>query len=802
MKSLALKLSVFALGFFVFFPLKAQSQKPLSPIEDIFVNHYRQPREKILVHVNKTVFLPGESIWFQAHVLDPRFDHPSPISANVYAGLYDAEGQLITGDVFYAEDGLTAGQLTLDKNLKDKSYIFAVFTQWALNFGREQLYAQVINIAESDYRPIKNFNSDDYYITLNTEGHTPLIINTLNRIVYSLTNPDGQAVSFTKGELLDSQQKVINIFAGNETGLGEFQFWPQENQHYQARFYFDDNRFITQDLPALTDRGLKIQVNILTENRINIALENILPTADKTFVLALAKDGYLFKKDLRFIDGKAQFTLNKNDLPHGINTVFVLQDNTVLAQRSFLNRPEEYLPEARLQLIKATRDSIYLSVQTFSDEKFTFSASVLPADSEADIENLSFLKQNFLNPYGGVENRKINHKLIDGNRIDNYAFDLFLQTRPKLAETWSGWLDGQYSAEYDFEKGLTLSGKVEISTKQAQKKKLILFTDDLSFQQKLDLSENGSFTSYHNYLEKGQLLKVALANKGNFLQKPELESFSINPNTENRLAEFPFAETFANELYEEIQFSGQKLALQMSDIPDLIALEETQVQVDSKEAKEKIPGYIGSSVDTKRYNIDADEVKLNFYLFDFLRTKGYWVTLNNTPGTPSIRSMQSGGGTPTIFLNNVQIVDFSILTRLPLYEVEEIFINRSGLGYGVRGGSTLGSSGGGVIHIFLRVGASFTGFSGNYENNETLKVENGYQKTLPYKAPEYKVFDNNTFARLGVLTWLHSLKTNTKGELYFTVPRMEQNQIKVRLEGLSPAGNIVTLTETLNLDDF
>lgn len=802
MKSLALKLSVFTFLSLMFFSFEAQPQNASASIEDVFVNHYRQPREKLLVHVNKTIFLPGESIWFQAHVLDPRFDHPSPISANVYAGLYDVNGKLITGDVFYAEDGLAAGQLILDKELKDKSYIFAVFTQWALNFGRQQLYAQVVSIAESDYQPQNNYNPDEYFITLNTEGHTPLISNTLNRVVYSLTNPDGQAVSFVRGELLDAQQNIINTFAGNDTGLGEFQFWPKQATSYQARFYIDNERFIIKNLPEVTDKGLRIQVNTLTENRLNIALENNLPTTGKSFVLAITKDGYLYKRDLRFTDGKAQFSLDKNDLPHGINTVFVLENDVVLAQRAFLNRPEEYLPEARLKLLKATRDSVYLSVQTFSSEKFTFSASVLPANTQADNENLSFLKQNFLNPYGGVENRKINHKLIDGNRIDNYAFDLFLQTRPKVTDRWNDWLDGQLPAKFDFEKGLTLSGKIEVSAKQAQKKKLMLFTDDLSFQQKLDLNEDGSFVSYHNYLEKGQILKVALANKNNFLQKPEGITFNIYPDTQERLNVFPFAQAFADELYQEIQFSGQKLALQMSEIPDLIALEETQVEAKTKEIREKIPAEIGSSVDTKRYKIDAEEVKLNFYVFDFLRTKGYWVSLNNTPGTPSIRSMQSGGGTPTIFINNVQIVDFAILNRLPLYEVEDIYINRSGLGFGVRGGSDLRSSGGGVIHIFLREGASFTGFSGNHENQQTVKVENAYQKSLTYKAPEYKIFDNQTFARLGVVAWLHSLKTNSKGELYFAVPRINQNEIKVRLEGLSPAGNIVTLTETLKLEEF
>lgn len=767
--------------------------------ENTYLNFYRQPREKLLVHVNKSVFLPGETIWFQAHLLDPRFDHPSPISANVYAGLYDVDGKLVAGNVFFADEGVATGQLSLDKSLQNKGYIFAVFTRWALNYGREHLYAQVVNIAERDYKPSSDFDIDQLVVTLNTEGHTPLIYNTLNRVVYSLTRPDGDAVSFVKGELIDSAGRIVNTFKGNETGLGEFQFWPQTGNSYSARFHLPDGSILNKNLPQITEKGLSIQVNTLTENKLNISLTNTLADDTGPYSLLIAKAGYLYKKDLTFTNSKAQLSIEKNDLPHGINTVYVLKGDEILAGRQFLNRPAEYLPEARLELVKTTKDSVYVRLNTFPEEAFTFSASVLPANTFADLDNLSFLKQNLLNPYGGVQNRRINQQLIDGNRIDNYAFDLFLQTQPLLSTSWNALYASQPPMLYDFEKGLALQGKLDISTQKAQKRKLMLFTDDLGYQQKLDINPDGSFATYHNYLEKGQLLKMALATKNNFLIKPQVEYIEISPDTRVNLSEFPFAKEFADELYRELQFNGEKMALEMSDIPDLIALQETEVSANAKDIKEKVPGYLGSAADTDRYVIDPDEVKLNFYVFDFLRTKGYWVSLNNTPGTPNIRSMRSGGGTPTIFLNNVQIVDFSILNRLPLYEVEEIYINDSGLGYGVRGGSFLSSSGGGVINIFLREGASFTGFSGSEPNQETFKVTNAFEKPQSYQAPKYRQFDVDAFRNLGVIDWKTHLRTDNKGILLFAFPRREQDKVKIRLEGMSKAGNMITVEETLPL---
>ena len=45
------------------------------------------PQEKIHIHFDKEVYLPGETIWFKAYVFEENL--PSERSTNFYAALYD-----------------------------------------------------------------------------------------------------------------------------------------------------------------------------------------------------------------------------------------------------------------------------------------------------------------------------------------------------------------------------------------------------------------------------------------------------------------------------------------------------------------------------------------------------------------------------------------------------------------------------------------------------------------------------------------------------------------------------------------
>ncbi|MDT8415172.1 MAG: hypothetical protein RQ735_07320 [Flavobacteriaceae bacterium] len=791
-----------ALLFFGILFVSASLHAQDSEVEKIYTNFYKQPREKVVVHLNKTVFLPGESIWFQAHLLDPRFDHASLLSSNVYAGLYDLEGKLVSGDVFFTDNGIANGQLAIDENFTAQEYVLHIFTNWSLNFDKGHVFTQNIRIARNDHAAAhKTYHPEDYYLKLNTEGNAPLLADAQNRIVYALTDLNGLPVSFQKGELVNSKQQVVNTFQGNKEGLGEFQFWLDKQETYTAKFYIEGDFHLTQALPDAQSSGIQMQLNTLLSDKIGIVFQshNMAEKATNPYQLAIVKDGYIFTKKIAFEEGKAAIFLEKNDLPHGVNTLYLLDNDNILLERKFMNRPAGYLPTAAVSLDRFTADSLYFSLKTYApDETFVFSASALPANTVADADKLSFLKQNFLRTYASEGERNMNPRLIDGNRIDNYGFDLFLLTQISGAKTWQALYGTQPAMDYDFEKGLTISGKLDISAKKAEKYALILFTENLGFQQKLDINPDGSFVSYHNYLEKNTELNLGLTNRNDFMIRPDVDNINILPNTEHTLQKFPYAVDFAKQTLEP-KTNGDKIAIKIDEIPDIIALNETEVSAETPKSKTNIPGQIGSSVETQRYVIDPEDVKLNFYVFDFLRTKGYWVSLNNTPGTPTIRSQKSGGGIPTIFINNVQIIDFSILNRMPLYEVAEIYINHSGLGYGARGGSDLRTGGGGVINIFMREGADFSGFSSPYSNQQTVKIVNGFSPSKKYEAPKYKVFDSGEFVKFGVLDWIPQLQTDPTGEVRFVIARNRQEAIKLVIEGVSSAGNMISIEEVFNI---
>ncbi|PKP40386.1 MAG: hypothetical protein CVT96_09060, partial [Bacteroidetes bacterium HGW-Bacteroidetes-13] len=94
-----------------------------------YTDFYKYPREKIVVQLNKTVFLSGESVWFQAYLIEPKTGKPSNISANVYAGIFDENGKLIKHKLLFAENGIAGGSFAIDSTFAGHEFILKMFTR-------------------------------------------------------------------------------------------------------------------------------------------------------------------------------------------------------------------------------------------------------------------------------------------------------------------------------------------------------------------------------------------------------------------------------------------------------------------------------------------------------------------------------------------------------------------------------------------------------------------------------------------------------------------------------------------------
>ena len=104
------------------------------------------PQEKIHVHTDRTMYVPGEKIWFKAYVVDA-FSHLSPTySQYVYVELINASDSLVhrvmvSGD----ENGLFHGYFMLP-NIAEGDYTLRAYTRYLDNLGDDYFFKKNIRI--------------------------------------------------------------------------------------------------------------------------------------------------------------------------------------------------------------------------------------------------------------------------------------------------------------------------------------------------------------------------------------------------------------------------------------------------------------------------------------------------------------------------------------------------------------------------------------------------------------------------------------------------------------------------------
>jgi hypothetical protein len=129
---------------------------------ETFNNHYY---ENIYVHTNKEVFQPGDRLWFNAYVTGVAAKVSK--STTLYCRIANASGKKILMKRFQITDGLSGGDIELDKNLNNGNYRLTFFTKKSVasenNFTKEILIKNYHSEFEVSRSEIQNENVDQKF---------------------------------------------------------------------------------------------------------------------------------------------------------------------------------------------------------------------------------------------------------------------------------------------------------------------------------------------------------------------------------------------------------------------------------------------------------------------------------------------------------------------------------------------------------------------------------------------------------------------------------------------------------------
>lgn len=107
------------------------------------------PAEYLYVHTDKTLYKPGESIWFSAYLTNAETNKPSETSGILYVDLINPKGSVEHSLRIVANEGKANGEFMLDAAAAGGVYKVKAYTRWNQQFGEKYTFSRDLQVQAS-----------------------------------------------------------------------------------------------------------------------------------------------------------------------------------------------------------------------------------------------------------------------------------------------------------------------------------------------------------------------------------------------------------------------------------------------------------------------------------------------------------------------------------------------------------------------------------------------------------------------------------------------------------------------------
>ncbi|NVJ89643.1 MAG: hypothetical protein HWD82_09430 [Flavobacteriaceae bacterium] len=764
-------------------------------IDSAFVNYFKDTRELPFLHLNKTSFLRGEEIWFQAYVLEQNSKKPHPATTNLYVEVFNANGRLKQESLVRIKDGLGKGNILIDSTFTEEFYYIKASTNWMRNFKEENTFVQKIKIISNTKKQFETTNANAYDFQVFPEGGH-LLSNIENTVGVLIKDQNGKGIALKNIKLKDKKGTLIKTFETNFLGLAKVEFTYEKDNYYTMEVELSNGDTITTNLPEAKKSGVNLKVINPNTNITSFILctnSSTLPDLiGKTYSVFIHNTNTYFKKDITFQSEFNSYSLFiKNDnFAYGTNIVTVFDNNkNPVLERVFFNYNKNLFADVSVTSSIRETDSINISLTNNSESKIHLSSSFLPEQTKAYKPDNNIYTAFLLKPYIKGEVQNADYYFKDINRKKLYNLDLLLLTQGWSKYQWNTIFNENTTPKFEFEIGVKLEGKFN---NPPRKSNVFMLSYESNIMKVIDLKDN-SFEFKNLFLEKDTDLYFGIALENKSKQITPSVRFIKN----QRL-------TFLDRIF--IKNTNVTKELEVSNFDDLKIegemLDEFEMVFEKRPVFENNPfGYntMGTGFKMKNMVFDA-----GFTVIDFLQEKRYNIIRENgvivgiaprRAGTQNAFGAGSGAATNGLAPYGLQVfLDGMILPQafyqdldtMFLDEISEVFLTEVPSGF----------LGGSQIHIYRLPPSELVK---NVKGNPLTKINvtHGFAKEKEYYQPQYPSYIEKTYKDFGAVYWKPNITIDQNSNTSFNIPRNSQKQIKLFLEGITKDGKIVSKEMTL-----
>lgn len=754
------------------------------------------PYEKLHLHTDKSVYMPGKPIWFRAFPVDGLTNQPVYASRYVYTELIDSAETVVSRMRFRMEaDSLYAGRIPLDATLPGGQYVIRAYTRYMENSGKEYFFCKPIRILPlSEKVPEKkqpgytNQKSVDFHVDFLPEGGQWLD-GTPCRIAFKALNSKGLGEDIS-GWIVDEKKDTLLAFGSTHRGMGVFTLRGKKGKRYRAHCQNAEGMSETFEMPAVTSESYALKVE---ESRGQIFVSVLYPegvaTKDSLLIFALQRGKPLYAQWIQggktehlsfdkqlFQTGTVHWLLlHANNQAISERLIFVRNDDQAsLSAKS--DRPD-YAFREKVQLTFNLKDSKgNPAVGNFS-LAVTDDRSV-PVDSTQTILSSLLLTSDLK---GYVENPAWYFQT--GGRKTQHALDVLMLTQGWRRYNITEVLQGSYSYPTTSpETSMKLSGSVKtlIRRKPVEKASVRIWSPEARMIETVTTGNDGLFSlegfefpDTTNY----QVYTVSEKGKENMLL--EVDSTNYPSTTDAFIPEIPFTNPADNQ-----QLTGYKnQTLRRLDTEEgirTILLDE--VTISARKKKEYKTPY-QHAINGK--SITSEEIRKS-------PTQDLFTLLQSQfPGIDPLSDECY------LLLNDVPIEDSTsreaTLRTYPLSDIEQIDV--------LRGAETIGFDPSGKHGLLIAITFK-KGFNLAYEYTQQNRTNTrllGYQHPEQFYAPVYETEKQKNNIELDLRTtlyWCPKVNTDSEGKAIVEFYTSDSGaSFSVVAEGVLDNGELFRLTQ-------
>ncbi|MGV3461255.1 MAG: hypothetical protein ACO1N9_12460 [Flavobacterium sp.] len=773
--------------FCLCFPALAQSNEK-QKIETALTDYFTLERENFHVQFDKAIFFTNEKIWFKGYVYHRKKTIPFFNTTNIFASLIDSDGKIINTKLLYGNLGSFTGNFELDKNLKSGKYYIQVYTNWMNNFTEDESFVQELTIINENDNAgmVLGKKPSQINIAVTPEGGK-ILAGAANTIGINVAACGGAPVPVTTADLLDAGGKTLATVQLNKMGNGRYEL-PANLKVAKVKVTYNGKTF-EQPMPPFEASGVNLSVNNYavagkTIIKMRTAPQMLTAITGKTFYLILHQDEKALIYEVAFVGSETEQTviIPSAELFEGMITVRLVDDTmNEVSSRLIYNYPAESL---KTTIGPGGYDDGYMKYSgKINFPNMNLSVAVLPEKTISIEETNDIYTSLLIAPYI-KSHKKTPGKYYLGSPTKgrHFELDLFLLGQ-ETKYAWHTIMNKPGKPVFTFDMGLDIKGKVPLNVDRKQYRVRMLSTRSY-LNEYAQIDEKNEFLFKNVVVEDSTPVKFTLVRVNEKQPKDFKPDLQVSNGSSSRYSKLyrpaPLCDTETQD------------AAPVTDLYDAPKIYNETIELETVKIEGKRLKYANSygNGNLTGYKID-DKVSSNLTLLQYLKNHGRFDIVDNGLDVAilgrSRTTIKGGANSPIVFIDNIQLFDFTMLRMIMMNEVEEVYINPNAIVPSVRNNQ-------GIIKVYLRKGVRI----GKTTVVENAIVKNGFETPVRFENVQYVSISDKAYENFGLVYWHPVIMTDENGNFTFEIPATQQKKVKLLIEGFSADGKLISEIKTID----